>query len=491
MTPDATPPEDALQALPPAVEFHAPPQARRSPRRGGRGVLFTGVAAACVLGAGLGLWARPGMGERRLAQAAPIPAAGPTRTLQVVVDDRPGPVGEPMQVLPSIAAKPAPEPAPMALPTFAPSTLAPQARSPAPAPAAPPAVLQMASSEAPAPKSFATAKLAPLIAAAAAAPRLLITRLEAPKPPPILLGKADPPAKASAHKAEADRATEKAAAHRLALAQAAKEAAAKRAAQARAERQEATELKMAQAKAAQVQLAKAEATKAAAKADHAAKLAQAQTAAKAQKAEAIRLAKAEAKGRAEARAEARADAIAEAREEAQKQIRLASLVRTIKRVLPHDARPQAAPVQTARLDRKHPKKGQRHDPVIERASLKAHKAPHVIEPPNRAHPVTVPPLPRPVGLMKVSAPRCAQRDPGEALVCADPSLGAADRQLARAYQGARAAGVPDVQLQRQQQHWLAARAAAAREAPWAVHDVYMARIAELNGQARDAHGDGY
>ena len=70
-------------------------------------------------------------------------------------------------------------------------------------------------------------------------------------------------------------------------------------------------------------------------------------------------------------------------------------------------------------------------------------------------------------------------------------LGAADRQLSRAYQGARAAGVPDAQLQRQQQRWLQARSAAAREAPWAVHDVYLARIAELNSQAHDAHGDGF
>ena len=95
----------------------------------------------------------------------------------------------------------------------------------------------------------------------------------------------------------------------------------------------------------------------------------------------------------------------------------------------------------------------------------------------------------PSGLMKTSAPRCANRDPGEALVCADPSLGAADRQLARAYQSARAAGVPDAQLRMQQQRWLSARSSAAREAPWAVHDVYLARIAELNGQAREAHGE--
>ena len=93
--------------------------------------------------------------------------------------------------------------------------------------------------------------------------------------------------------------------------------------------------------------------------------------------------------------------------------------------------------------------------------------------------------------MKVSAPRCASRDPGEAIVCADPSLGAADRQMSRAYQVARAAGVPDWQLRQQQQRWLATRSSAAREAPWAVRDVYLARIAELNGQAREAHAHGF
>src|SRR6185312_17033743 len=103
---------------------------------------------------------------------------------------------------------------------------------------------------------------------------------------------------------------------------------------------------------------------------------------------------------------------------------------------------------------------ERRDAVIERASLKGHKAPHLAEPPVRQRAAPIVPPPRPAGLMKVSAPRCGQRDPGEALVCADPNLGAADRQLARAYQGARAAGVPDAQLLRQQQRWLAARTAA-------------------------------
>lgn len=488
MTPDATPPEDALLALPPAAEFVPPP----APRRSGRAILFAGVAGACALGVGAGLWARPGMDERRLAIAPPAPAVptSPPRTLQVVVADRPAPLSAPMQVLPATDARPA---APMALPVFTgPARAAdPAVRAPV---AAPPQPVQMAAAEPPAEKSFAVAKLAPLIAAAAAAPRLLITRLEAPKPPPVLLAKADPPPK-PARNAEPDRAAERAAAHRLALAEAAQQ----RAAEAKAAREEAAatrlaeaklaQAKLAQAKATQIQLAKAQTAKAA-KADHLAKLAQARIQAKADKAEAVRLAKAEAKGRAEARAEAKAEALAEAKEEAQKQIRLASLVRTLKRVLPHEAKPAPAPVQTAKLDRRHAKKAARHEAVMERASLKGHRA-RAVEPPSRARAVPVAPPPRPSGLMKVSAPRCAQRDPGEALVCADPNLGAADRQLARAYQGARAAGVPDAQLIRQQQRWLAARTAAAREAPWAVHDVYMARIAELNGLAREAHGDGY
>jgi hypothetical protein len=211
--------------------------------------------------------------------------------------------------------------------------------------------------------------------------------------------------------------------------------------------------------------------------------------AKAAQAEQIKLAKAEAHGRAEAKAEARAEALAEARDEARKQIRLASLARVVRQVLPHPARPPA-PVQVAKVDRKHAHKG-RHEPVMQAASLKSRRPAHAAEPPSRSRPPPIVPQARPSGLMRVSAQRCASRDPGEALVCTDPSLGAADRQLSRAYQGARAAGVPEVQLQRQQQRWLAARSAAAREAPWAVHDVYLARIAELNSQARDARPDEY
>jgi hypothetical protein len=260
----------------------------------------------------------------------------------------------------------------------------------------------------------------------------------------------------------------------------------------------AARVQLAKAHAARIQLARAEAKEAEAAqvqaraAAHRLQLAQAaraKEAARAQKAEQIRLAQAEARGRQEAREEARQEALADAH----KRARLAALAHAFARALPHRAPPpQPQPVELAKLDR-HRGHKLGHPVRVEQASLKRHgrEAPRFAAAhPTRMRPEPVAPQPA-SGLMRVSTtPRCANRDPGEAVVCADPSLGAADRQMARAYQVARAAGVPDAQLRSQQQHWLAARSSAAREAPWAVRDVYMARIAELNGQAKDAQ-DGY
>jgi hypothetical protein len=232
------------------------------------------------------------------------------------------------------------------------------------------------------------------------------------------------------------------------------------------------------------QLAQAAAARAAARRSELAQLAAKAEVAKSQKAE---LAMAEAKGRAEARAEVKAEAVAFARDDARKRARLAALTHVVQKLLQHRAKP--ATIEVAKVDNNHAHKV-RQAAQVERASLKTRRSSRLIDPPSHARALPVAPQPR-AGLMKVSTPRCASRDPGEAIVCADPSLGAAERQLARAYQGARAAGVPDTQLQRQQQQWLAARSSAAREAPWAVRDVYLARIAELNGQAREAHADGY
>lgn len=118
-------------------------------------------------------------------------------------------------------------------------------------------------------------------------------------------------------------------------------------------------------------------------------------------------------------------------------------------------------------------------PAVEKASTRAKPAPKT--PPPRK------PVVRGEGPLRVARnDACASADPGEAAVCADRSLSARDRQLQRAYRNAEAAGVPASALRRQQDRWLQARAAAAREAPWAVEDVYVARISELNDLTRDA-----
>jgi hypothetical protein len=533
-----------------------PPAAARRWRPGARAILFAGVAGACALGVGLGLWARPDSHERGIAvaQVAPdTPDAEPAgRKLQIVIGDRSAPVGAPIEVLPQ---------APKSL--FAALTPAPRSRdgsvaAPSPAPilasAAPPAGPPPGLTHASHPDILP--RLAPLMTAALAAPRLIVEKIKSVEPPTFAKPERTEPttvrrvqmadadtqasrlaaervarekaaaqvaAKRAATQAAADQAAaDRAEAHRTELAQAAeaktaqmklqkaKLAQAKLAeaklADARAAQERLAQAKLTQAKFAQAKLAKAAQTKQAQiRLAQAAQAQQVQTRwaqakaekaesirlAKAEKAENLRLAQAEAKGRAEAQVEAKAMVFAEARDEARKRARLEALVHAVQKALPHMA---AAPVETAKLDAKRIAKraaqARHDDPMVERASLKSRKTPHFVEPAARSHPVPLVPAP-PSGLVKVSAPRCASRDPGEALVCADPSLSAADRQLARAYQGARAAGVPEVQLQRQQQQWLAARSAAAREAPWAVRDVYLARIAELNGQTKDAHGDGY
>jgi hypothetical protein len=414
-------PQDEADRFPTSLGTVITPRAK--PRMAGRSVLFLGVAGACAMGVGLGLWARPAMTERRAS--APPPAdlakAPPVEhRLQILVDDQAVPVRPPLEVMPARAG-PAPTiPAPKQLPWAERAPIAPSQglmkvqalAEPEPTPAAP--------TPKAAPRTVARPKLAPLTVALLA-PKPVTPKAKAPPPAPVRLAKAapDPKVTAKAHKLElAQAAAAKAAARKLQLAQTAR-------------------------------------------------------AAKAAHQQQVELAKAEARGRAEARAEAKILAVAQARDDARKRARLVAMAHAFQKLLPHQARP--APVEVARADRKHVPKA-RHEPRVERASLKTRRpAPRLATPPPmRAHAVQAPPA-RPSGLMKVS----------------DPGLGAAERQLNRAYQDARAAGVPAAELQRQQQHWLAARSAAAREAPWAVHDVYLARIAELNGQAREARPEGY
>jgi uncharacterized protein YecT (DUF1311 family) len=78
-------------------------------------------------------------------------------------------------------------------------------------------------------------------------------------------------------------------------------------------------------------------------------------------------------------------------------------------------------------------------------------------------------------------PACSNlRSRAAQMVCADPDLAAADRELNRAYRRAmRSVGSPD-QLRDEQRDWLAIREDAARRSPRAVASVYEQRIDELN-----------
>jgi uncharacterized protein YecT (DUF1311 family) len=82
---------------------------------------------------------------------------------------------------------------------------------------------------------------------------------------------------------------------------------------------------------------------------------------------------------------------------------------------------------------------------------------------------------------------CARvRTPGEAVVCSDPGLVAADRRMARAYAEALASGAPRQTLWRGQLGWLNMREDASRYSRQAVEDIYHDRIDELEALASAA-----
>jgi uncharacterized protein YecT (DUF1311 family) len=95
----------------------------------------------------------------------------------------------------------------------------------------------------------------------------------------------------------------------------------------------------------------------------------------------------------------------------------------------------------------------------------------------------------------LAAPQIAAADGCQAvhgraaqMVCADPELSAADRELNQAYRRALRSGVPPEQLRADQRDWLAIREDAARRSPRAVASIYEQRIDELNQIADDGPG---
>jgi hypothetical protein len=379
----------------------------------GPGLLLAGVAAAALMGVGLGLWARPAMNERRMSIAAfEAPMSGPARMLQIVVGEVPAP-GAPIEVLPASRAAPA-RPTPEHV---APEPLAPvrppaglvrvQAVEPEPEPEP----VEVAPPPKPKPK--------PQVHAQAQAPAAPV------KPVKV---KATPPPKAAPKP---------------------------------------------------VQLVKVKQVEKAKRVDkpHPAKPTLAKTVEK-PAASKVRLIKAEAPQR----------PLHIQKTIAKKPAKSASPVHAAAHTPPRKVEP-APKVQKVTLERKVAKPAtpvkavKQAKPVkqlkpVPAAKRSAEKVAIKAKPPEKAAPTKAIRPARGAGPLRVA--KAAPRP--------DPTISDADRQMNRAYSSARAAGVPDWQLRRQQQRWEQARAAAAREAPWAVHDVYLARIAELHDLTRDAEG---
>jgi hypothetical protein len=74
------------------------------------------------------------------------------------------------------------------------------------------------------------------------------------------------------------------------------------------------------------------------------------------------------------------------------------------------------------------------------------------------------------------------------MVCGDPELAAADREMNQAFRRALRSGAAPDQLRQDQRDWLAIREDAARRSPRAVADIYQQRIDELNQIADDGPG---
>jgi len=84
---------------------------------------------------------------------------------------------------------------------------------------------------------------------------------------------------------------------------------------------------------------------------------------------------------------------------------------------------------------------------------------------------------------------CASGTAADRMVCENPELAAADRQLSRAYRRAVQAGVPAEDLRADQQDWMDIREDAALHSRRALASVYRQRIDELNAAADEARDD--
>lgn len=399
-----------------------------------RKFLLTGVAVACLSGAGAGLWARPAVSERRLpAVAAEQGDRGPAPQLQIVVDEAPSaPLGPLLEVMRAEDSTPAWTP---------PLIAEPEAPAPMPevqAPARPPEGLVRVAVVEPEPEPAPPPAPKPAAKPQVEKPRTETAKADKkPKVERVVAKKAEA-LKAKAKTPEPKRVKVKA----------------DKASKAKLEKVRLEQTKADKAKAAKLEKAKLDKAKPR-KADiEKARLQKA----KLEKAEAAKL-KAE-----KAALRARAEKAEKAEKAALAKLKLMKV--------------KTAPQSKGDILER-----------IEKAVLKitpAQTPQAKPAPPKVVVKAAPPPPPAPVAAPKQDEPRltqvrnrCDADDPADVLVCENPSLQAAERQMARAYRQAEDAGVPSQRLRSQQRRWLAARSAAARDNPWAVRDVYDARIAEL------------
>lgn len=371
----------------------------------GRGLLLAGVAAAALMGVGLGLWARPAMSERQMAlpMVEALKPVAAHRTLQIVLDDAPAPLGSPIEVLPASGEAPkvaAPErPTREFLAPVRPATGLVRVQTIEPEPIEDPPPPKVAPKPPPKPQVKPQVKPTP-------------QKVAIPKPVKIKA--------VAAPKAKLPPKLEKAA---------------------RLEKVKTPE--KAKPKPAPTRIAKADPKPA-----------------RPAGSPVVRVAKVDRPGK-PARIE---------KAVVKRPARLSGLVHKVERIAPRKA------VAT---------------PKPHKANLTIPKArppkPRVEKIAQKTKPVKVAPPVKPIRPPRGAGPlRVAKAQPSP-----DTAMRDADRQMNRAYSTARAAGVPDWQLRKQQARWEAARASAAREAPWAVHDVYLARIAELHDLTKDAQASGY
>jgi hypothetical protein len=426
---DIPPPPEMAAEAPLYID---PPTAKTPPHPPffSRGLLLSGMVVACVVGAGAGLWARPAIGERKW----PGFIKKAEGQLQIVVGEAPpAPIGPPLEVM--------------------------RADTPvylSPAPLAPPTPVAVAE---PVPEPPPLAEPAMRVPAPSSAGPLRVTVIE---PKPVKVEKKAEPAPKAVAKLKVDKVAAVATKKPLAKGPELKK----------------VDLKAAKAKAKLIDEPKLMKTKG--------------KAAKAPEPKLTRV-----KAEAEKPAKLIKAKLSDTKAKPTRPTKPAAGTKATKATKPTPATRPTKPVPQTRA-KAEPKPSLDFGKLL--ASLKTRTEPAKVEkavlkaptpPPAAARPEPAPepaPPPRPAPVQQAARDRCDASDPGEVLVCQNPSLQMADRRLQRAYRAAEDAGVEPWRLQQQQRRWLAARTAAARENPWAVRDVYAARIAELEDLSRGRGG---